>query len=397
MKKVLLTMLLPLLLLPPLRGQASCEVKVSPILFPDAVVALPPEVLFPSLPDSSVYIIDSIRVDGYASPTGTEAQNTNLAAMRARNVADTLGRMFPGVPVTWEGHGAQWEPLGPWAAAHLSASDAEAVSRILAGPASERKSKLMSLRGGNPWRTMAAELYPSLRRADVTFYVSPRPQPEPTPVEPEVQPAVEPPVVPAPIVEPVPVEESPSVPLHRIIVAPRSNALVPLMNVGVCVPLSRRLSVDADFYSPWLGYDKANSRCFQVQAADIEFRYWLNPRSLDGYTGNTMTGHSLAVGAFGGHADFERDWEGIQVEGYGGYLQYMYTFYLASHLRLSLSLAGGVVFLPWRDYRVWEEGGKLIRSRPVLEHRETWMGPLKAEVSLWVPITLTTKTKEGGR
>lgn len=179
----------------------------------------------------------------------------------------------------------------------------------------------------------------------------------------------------------------------RIGLALRTNLLIPLMNVGVEVPLSRHLSAAAEFYSPWLGTDRNKSMCIEAQAVTAELRWWIAPRGIAGYRGNTLTGHSVALGAFAGQYDFEANYSGFQGETWGAYLEYAYSFRIGEVLRLSLSLGVGYAHLPWREYRVWTEGGKPIRPRPVTENVTDWIGPVKAGVSLYVPLAFRTRER----
>ena len=179
---------------------------------------------------------------------------------------------------------------------------------------------------------------------------------------------------------------------QRIAVAPHTNLLLPLFNAGVTVPIGSHLSIDATAYYPWLGHDPANSRCLEARGATLELRWWLAPRRIDGLEGNTLAGHSLALGVFGVQADLEWNNHGIRTEPYGAYLDYGYTFRLGRYARLMLSLGVGYARVPWRDYTVFTEGGKLVRQRPVLDHTESYLGPVKAAVSLAIPIIIPAKS-----
>ena len=176
----------------------------------------------------------------------------------------------------------------------------------------------------------------------------------------------------------------------RSILAVRTNLLVPGMNIGLAVPIGNRLTVEGDFYSPWFGHDRKNSRCFELQGADIEVRWWFNP-FVEGYRGNALKGHSLAVGALAGHYDFERNWKGFQGEFYGAYAGYAYTFFIARFLRLQIGLSVGWMRTTRKDYQVYAEYGKLIRTEPLNNNLYDWFGPVKASVSLIVPADILVR------
>lgn len=173
---------------------------------------------------------------------------------------------------------------------------------------------------------------------------------------------------------------------ERIAVAPRTNLLLPLLNLGAEVPLGGRLSVAGDVYYPWFGYDKANANCIQAALADLQLRWWLKPRKVEGIEGNTLTGSSLAVGAYAGLYDLERNYRGVQGEIYGFYLDYGYSFFLARNWRLTISLGAGLANVLYKDYTVYSEGSKLIRDIPAFDKKKQWIGPVHAGVTLSLPI-----------
>lgn len=173
---------------------------------------------------------------------------------------------------------------------------------------------------------------------------------------------------------------------ERVALAPRTNLLLPLLNLGVEVPMGGHLSVAGDVYCPWIGYDKANANCIQAALADLQLRWWLNPLWIDGVDGNTLTGSSIAVGAYAGLYDLERNYMGIQGEIYGFYLDYGYSFFLARNWRLTLSLGAGLANIPYRNYTVYSEGSRLIRDVSALDNVKQWIGPLHAGVTLSLPV-----------
>lgn len=177
---------------------------------------------------------------------------------------------------------------------------------------------------------------------------------------------------------------------RHIFLAGRSNALVPLSNLGLVIPVGNRLTIEGDFYTPWLWHDRKNSWCFELQGADIELRWWFSPFE-EGYKGNALKGHSLSVGALAGHYDFERNWKGFQGEFYGAYAGYAYTFFIARFLRLQIGLSVGWMRTTRKDYQVYAEYGKLIRTEPLNNNLYNWFGPVKASVSLIVPADILVR------
>ena len=348
--------------------------------------------------------IQSIHVDGYASPAGPFLFNEYLANTRADFVAGYLASLGVTCNITAEGHGEDWKGFHEGLNTSVVSSESKNVierevmslntNHVNEKGLSERNVRLQAVEGKKVYNRLANELFPTLRRADITIEYYKK-----------IKTAV--PVSPAPESKPLllqPVSQSilacasgagNTAYERRIIFALRSNALLPLTNIGIIVPIGKHFSIGGDWYSPWFWHDRKNSWCLEFQAADVEFRYWFNPRQLAGYHGHSLTGHSIGIGVFAGHYDFEKRYDGFQGEVYGGYVDYTYALWLAKYLRLEFSLGVGYARLPWRQYHVYTVGGKLLRPRPVKDNFINWFGPVKAGISLVVPIEIKYKAKEG--
>lgn len=160
------------------------------------------------------------------------------------------------------------------------------------------------------------------------------------------------------------------------VIAFRSNLLVPLMNVGVEVPISDRISLEADFYSPWAlrewvdGKLPARQCCFQFVSGTVGCRF----RNL-----------SIGIVASGGIYDFERNWKGQQGE---------FAFLGVDYLYGLPSGKGGVLFEfnvglgcginRFNNYEVKYEGGRLINDGG--RHIRFIPVPIRLGVSVAVPV-----------
>lgn len=176
-------------------------------------------------------------------------------------------------------------------------------------------------------------------------------------------------------------------------VAVRTNALaIPLLNMGLEVAVAAKWTLGADWYYPWIpranganGADRTG-RCLQALAASLEGRYWFT---------HAFTGHS--VGAFGmaGKYDLERNFHGYQGQ-FGSFgIDYMYAVPIfRNSLRLEFSLGLGFFLSRAREYRVYEPGGPAYTEKDMAKDIH-YFGPVKAGVSIVVPITITRK-KGGG-
>lgn len=171
----------------------------------------------------------------------------------------------------------------------------------------------------------------------------------------------------------------------------RSNLLVPLMNVGIEVPVSERVSLEADFYSPWVmrrWIDKimpVHKYCFQFVGGDVGCRFWTHYR---------LCGHSVGVVASGGIYDFERDWKGQQGEFVFIGLDYLYGLPLGKggvHIEFNLGAGYGIDW--YQNYKVRYEGGKLIDDGGRRKcHR---LVPIRLAVSIAIPVFWERRVESG--
>ena len=362
--------------------------------------------------DSSLYFrFHSVKVNGYASPSGSSAYNLRLSESRARAIAISLSPLFPDASLTRQGNGEDWDRLSSMVSTSTIDCKDVVFSIIGATPfdATDAKSALKSLDSGTVYRRLSNEFFPSLRRADVDIVYSARHFGEFTSSEDSFfgRTALVPlPPGTAPLAVVTPLEQDPGVvaptggadcrdfstAIRSIPFALRSNLLMPLLNIGVEFPLKGHLSAGVDCFFPWFGHDRENSACLELQGVSAECRYWFKPSSLSSVWGLSFTGHSVALGAVACRYDFEKDYHGRQGEAYGVYVDYLYSKYLSEHLRLELCLGVGYAFSPWRDYQVYEGRDKLIRVRPVLEHYDSYFGPMKASVAIAFPIITKRKS-----
>ena len=181
--------------------------------------------------------------------------------------------------------------------------------------------------------------------------------------------------------------------LREPVFAFRTNLLLPAMNLGVEVPIGNRWSVAVDWYYPWAwrlwmnAEFPAQKNCFQMLGGYAEARYWLGKthRPGDDNRKYRLGGHSIALVGAAGYYDFGREWTGHQGEIGAIGLDYLYSRILGkggAHLDFDLAL--GYAFTQYRDYVVYEEGGKLFGDGT--QYRLGRFIPIKAGVSLVVPI-----------
>ncbi len=162
----------------------------------------------------------------------------------------------------------------------------------------------------------------------------------------------------------------------------RTNLLLPAMNVGIDVPMSRHYSMGATAYVPWLPLTENNKYCIQALAFRLDGRFWIGSVGQDLKT-TPMEGHSIGVSALCGKYDLEIAYEGNQGRLLGGDIDYSYCARLGrnGHWRMTFTVAGGFVYMENRPYSVYEPGGRPTMTSDFVENR-TWIGPTRLEVCL---------------
>ena len=344
--------------------------------------------------------LGSILLRGSASPEGASSENKTIASLRA-HALDVWLAETPGLhpELYYREVGEDWEGLArivrtldiPWRDA--------ALDIIGPAPGQVQEDRLRRLADGEAWRWLDANVFPELRSAGVSVTcIDKRPAPRDTVILTQtVRDTVYVEVVP-----PAPQEPGPAGPDfsdRRMLFALRTNFLaIPLMNLGVEVPLGRRWSVGADIYYPWLGpsghvggVDKTGV-CNEFSALDVEVRYWFPRRDMQ--DGQRLLGHSVGLYGAAGYYDFERDWSGHQGEFFNVGLDYLYAapiFRGRMHLEAELGL--GYIWSTARPYDCFEPGGKIYHRKGVTKNT-TWVGPTRVQLSLVFPIYARRKGGE---
>lgn len=174
------------------------------------------------------------------------------------------------------------------------------------------------------------------------------------------------------------------------IAAIRTNFLLPLLNVGIEVPIGNRWSVGADWYYPWIWrkwHSKTrmkNSQQLLCGGADVH--YWFGKHHTEGASNwkYRLTGHALGFYGYGGYYDFGKNYKGRQGSFTNFGFDYLYSAYLGKSLRIEMSLGFGWIHSWLQKYKVYNEGGHAFRTGG--RRTVNWFGPTKATVSLVIPI-----------
>ena len=157
--------------------------------------------------------------------------------------------------------------------------------------------------------------------------------------------------------------------------------LTTAVNIEIEVPIGNRWSILGEYIFPWWLLEH-NQYCLEIINANIEGRYWLGNRSnrpqLTGWFAGLYTG--------GGYYDVEWGNKGYQGEFYvstgltGGYA---HTLGKKDNFRMEYSLGAGYFNTKYREYnpelRSSDDNWHLIRQQ---SGKYSWIGPTRLKVSL---------------
>ena len=353
--------------------------------------------------------VDSLRIEGWASPESSLKFNRALSHRRAENVRERITRHLVSLPeqVRVLGSGENWEPVKEYlknTTDRTVLAWRDTMLHIIAvNPDVDRREWIVrQLDGGRPWSLVQEACYDHCRFVEVTVWydeqvrLAPEPEPEPEPVvapepEPAVQPAPADTVMPVPYVAPVPVE-APLAKDWRWAI--RTNLLIPAMNVGVGYTAGPkgRLTLGADWFYPWIWPAKSNRWCFEILALGLEARWTFRDGTDPLVRG---TGPSVGVGVMAGYFDYEREYKGIQGEYIAPCIDFRWTFPInKKRWRLGVGVGAGYLHARTRDYVVYYEGGDLYRTGEYTNYIN-YFGPMRADVTLSIPIWHKSRVKEG--
>lgn len=357
--------------------------------------------------------VTSIIVKTSASPEGGSLRNKELSELRAQSIQKWLlgiegidPSLLTIVPVgeDWEGLATRLRSLDqPWRDGALSIvlNTPEWVTKngIVVD---SRKKRLMDYQGGQVWFYLEEHVFPDLRQAggEISCIF----EYEPTLIVQTVRDTVsiQQTVRDTVYVDRIPPQTLPgeggkkarSLDGYKPLFAFRTNILaIPLANVGLEIPLGKKVSIGLDAYYPWVHRDDAHMNCNQLLAADLELRYWFKGGMKSEI--DLLTRHAVGIYGATGYYDFERSGFGHQGEFINIGVEYVYglpLFHNRMHLEFELGL--GFIYSVAQPYDCFVEGEKCYRRLGVKDYIR-WWGPTRAQISIVVPIY--GKIKKGGR
>ena len=181
---------------------------------------------------------------------------------------------------------------------------------------------------------------------------------------------------------------------RKTIIAPRSNLLVPGMNIGLEIPIKDNWSIGLDYYYPWF-VSKENLWCGEMLGWFIDAKYWFPGKKYQWEDASRLKGHAIGVYGGIGYYDYQNKAHGIQGEYLDLGIDYTFALPVAEDkLRLEFNIGVGYIYTLYRPYYPSSDYEDLIKE-PGIKYRSTnFIGPTRASVSLVYPITVKVKHPE---
>ena len=345
-----------------------------------------------SLISKGTITADSISIVSAASPDGGNAFNVWLSKKRGLSTMDLLEERYPDIDpeiIYIDPMGEDWSTFRKvvYEDRNIPARD-ELIALMESDLTNDEKEKV--LRKMNPtFRYILKHHIYLMRASAVTFNVS-------------VPMVLMPPIAGPQALAEGPegnilyrqVQPLPQAPAEKkMILAVRTNLLVPALNVGVEVPAGYSWSVGADYYFPWW-LARSNRYCAEMLGWFVDTKYWFGK---DRGEEDKLTGHALGAYAGFGYYDYQWEKSGNQGEYIDIGVDYTYAIPLAKdRLRMEFNIGLGWIHTVARHYTPTDDYTDLIKD-PGIKHRKyNFFGPTRASVSLVVPIRVKVKQKGGG-
>ena len=338
-----------------------------------------------------------IKLDSGASPEGTEDENVTLGMNRSERMRLYLLTHHPDLEesdIDVFSTGSDWVGLAralersqyPWKddAVYIMNNTPVWVRDQKGALADSRKRQLMNLQGGNPWREMLRDIFPSLRRTTITVSF---PMAAPEPKQDTV-------FLHTHQLDTVYLEKEVRVEAEKpkygfMLRSNLAHDIATVPSIGTQIYFGAGLALDLNWSGSWWSMSKKN-RFWRMYGAEAAFRYFFR-RPQDNATGmfRSLTGHHLGV--YGQMVTYDIEWGG---KGYlGGMegrnifaaptwsagLEYGYTLPISKHFNLDFALGVGYMRGPIQEYIHNENGGYARVGEPRMFQ---WIGPTRLEITL---------------
>lgn len=335
--------------------------------------------------------ISHMRIRGTASPDGPYAHNRDLANNRARSLRHYITDYFPQLDkekIHTFAMPEDWLTLKEIVEEDLNFPMREQVLELIEDDTTPLDKKEKQLRSMRPaFRYLINNSVYKLRTSMVKITIC----------------------IPAIYVKPLDristkierkdtlyrnVYESRPVKEYQTIVAFKSNLLVPLLNIGMDVPIGDHFSLGLNYYYPWW-LDKGNRYCAEMVGLFADMKYWFGDELGDwGWTPESkLKGH--AIGVYGGVGYYDYQWlkSGYQGEYFDIGFDYTYSIPVGSRdqFRLEFNIGFGWIRTQRRHYTPTDDWEILIKDPNVKYELNDFFGPTRVGVSFVWPIVVETE------
>lgn len=345
--------------------------------------------------------IDNITIYSYASPEGSLSRNRELAKQRALAAKNFILANLPDSTVLLPENisikplGENWEGLKRELEANYHRGNRDKVIKIINSkiPAEKKKKQLRNLDNGKTYNWIIQHHMSRLRLAtwDCVYApltsLYPRSASNPAYLLGELQPMDS-------LAEPETFE-------RKTILAIKSNLLydaLTLVNYSIEIPVTKHFSALFYHQFPWWRWGEAkNEYCIRFLSIGAEVRWWFRfiPGNRIHHERDRLSGHFLGIYAESGKWDFQ--WKRSichQGEHWSTGLTYGYSMPLGKVMNLEFSLSMGYASIPYRRF-IPSDNYEILWREPGGEGRWHYFGPTKAQISLSLPIKITTRKKGG--
>lgn len=342
--------------------------------------------------------IDSITIFSWASPEGTYRHNKWLSEERAKSARRFLLDNTPdstrlnSEKIKISPIAENWIGLTELVEQNYSRADRDEVLRILTDDRigdETRKWRLKRLDGGRTWKYLLDNYMPSLRAATwVCVWV-----PIDVLEKPEI--AISDTLVAAfkPLVLDAPAVSKPVLKEKVMIMAARTNLLIPAMNVGLEFPIKNNWSVGVDYFYPWF-VSGENKWCTEMLGLFVDGKYWFTGEKYKWTKTEKLQGHAVGVYAGLGYYDFQKIDRGAQGEYVDVGVDYTFGLPIAKgRLRMEFNIGIGWLLTYYRSYSPSSDYEDLIKDPGIVQRSTSFFGPTRASVSFVVPIRVNKRIK----
>lgn len=337
---------------------------------------------------SGISTIHRITIYSNSSPDGALWRNTQLSQMRGKAVEGAIASLIHRHGVELEEDmdlvvlPEDWAGLEKLVEQQYNRADKGELIAILNSSHSQYKKKqlIKQLGGGESFKFLMQSLMPQLRKSVVITMAVPSylsdeafEQLLENLPEPAQQPVAKP--QPQLCAMDCSYESQVQEKKKEYIFNLKTNLLLPLLNVGVEVPIKEKYTVGAEFYYPWI--KPANNRwCSQMLAWFVEGKYWHTPK------------HGFGIYAGAGYYDFQNSKEGYQGEFIDVGADYTYSISVGKKkwMKVQFNIGVGYIFSTARHYYPKDDYQILIKDPAVKSKNSHFVGPTRGGISLVFPI-----------